>query len=350
MYKTPGPQEEDINTMHRYRDAIVYQSVSAASEGAQTAGGKEELNSVDRDRNTSVSPKYASPYERTMFGAYVLFPYRNQEEYKQHRFYKSIDEVNIGGLPFLPSATDLVAQMLDELIADSPESAFERATLPRGIEEKLAKVDWKRRDVLIGTLRSKAQLGTCLKEKFYYIPKKLVSDAHLPIHYVALFQTPSIFSNDAGIYYYGEVLRIDLVKRKDIDKVPLTHGNPDELYYFFMIREWKQLDRPVLPKEKGVNSNYTNMFLLKNSEFIPELLLSSEEEYRMYSELKRRTGKTLEDREEKPGFEMGDMKVLFEDEKIWVYREGELADCVPVQEFSRRPSLTFRRLLEYLII
>ena len=23
-YKIPGPEEEDINTMHRYRDAIVY--------------------------------------------------------------------------------------------------------------------------------------------------------------------------------------------------------------------------------------------------------------------------------------------------------------------------------------
>ena len=32
--------------------------------------------------------------------------------------------------------------MLDQLIADSPDSAFERATLPVGIEERLARVDW----------------------------------------------------------------------------------------------------------------------------------------------------------------------------------------------------------------
>ena len=72
-YHQPGPKEDDINTM-RYRDAIVYQ------------------NGV-------------SPYERTMFSAYVLFPYHNEEEFRHHRFYKSIDQVNIGGLPFLPSAT-----------------------------------------------------------------------------------------------------------------------------------------------------------------------------------------------------------------------------------------------------
>ena len=48
--------------------------------------------------------------------------------------YRSIDTVNIGGLPFLPGATRLVEKMLGELVADSEESAFERASLPAGIE------------------------------------------------------------------------------------------------------------------------------------------------------------------------------------------------------------------------
>lgn len=121
---TPGPEIGDINTMHWYRDAIVY-------------------------RNG------ASPFERTMFGAYVLFPYSNEKEYRNHRFYESIDKVNIGGLPFLPSATEMVTDMLAQLIADSPDSAFERTTLPRGIEAKLAKVDWTIRDVLVGSLRNR---------------------------------------------------------------------------------------------------------------------------------------------------------------------------------------------------
>lgn len=120
----------DINAMHRYRDAIVYQ------HGAAT-------------------------FERTMFGAYVLFPYSNETAYKHHKFYESIGKVNIGGLPFLPSALELVSSMLDELISDSPDSAFERATLPVGIDEKLAKVDWTRRDVLVGSLSSTQQLAIC---------------------------------------------------------------------------------------------------------------------------------------------------------------------------------------------
>lgn len=314
MYKTPGPQEEDINTMHRYRDAIVYQND-------------------------------ASPYERTMFGAYVLFPYREQEEYKQHHFYKSIEQVNIGGLPFLPSITELVTQMLDELISDSPESAFERATLPMGIEERLARVDWSRRDVLIGTLRNHAQFQTCLEKKFYYIPQKLMSDTDLPIHYVAMFQTPRIFSNNAGIHYYGEVLRAALVRRKNIIEIPMRNGaDPEELYFQFLIREWIPLEKPILPKESGFVREFTNMFLLENSEFVPELLIRSEEEYRFYMELKRKTGIALEDNEDTPGFELGNLKVLFEDGVITLYRRGKAVDQCTVQEFSRHPNATFRRL------
>lgn len=313
MYNTPGPQEEDINTMHRYRDAIVY---------------KKEVSS----------------FERTMFGAYVLFPYRNQEEYRCHRFYKSIEQVNIGGLPFLPSATDLVTEMLDELISDSPESAFERATLPIGIETKLAKVDWNNRDVLIGTLRSDEQLKVCLKNKFYYIPANLIKDENLPIHYVALFQTPRIFSNNAGIYYYGEVLLTALVKRKSISEISQTHGNMEDFYYRFQIKKWIRMSKPILPKETGFVYEFTNMFLLDNVQYIPELLLRSEEEYRLYTELKRRTGSSLNDSKTSQGFELNDIKVLFNNGDIYVYRDGNEGWSCSVKEFSRQPNSTFRRL------
>lgn len=316
MYNTPGPQEEDINTMHRYRDAIVYQSE-------------------------------ASPYERMMFGAYVLFPYKKEEEYCNHRFYKSIDQVNIGGLPFLPSSTNLVTEMLDELISDSPESAFERATLPTGIEDRMAKVDWNSREVLIGTLRSNAQFQECKEKNFYYIPANLIKDENLPIHYVALFQTPRIFTDKAGIHYYGEVLRTTLIRRKNILAAPPTKGDPDKLYYVFKIKEWIPLVKPILPKESGFVHEFTNMFLMENVEYVPELLLRSEEEYRFYTELKRHTGTVLEDNEFAAGFELGDIKVLFDDGQIRVYRGGKAAGSCSMKEFSRQPNATFRRLQRF---
>lgn len=315
-YKSPGPQEDDINTMHRYRDAIVYN-------------------------------QQASPYERMMFGAYVLFPYRNEEEYRQHRFYKSIEQVNIGGLPFLPSTTGLVTQMLDELISDSPESAFERATLPVGIEDRLLHIDWSRRDVLIGLFSQRVQFDVCYQNKYYYIPVKQVTNADLPIHYVALYQSDNKFPENPGIHYYGEVLRTTLVKRKTITAVPMTRNNPEEMYYLFTVREWIPLERTIRHKELGFPFAFTNMFLLKHMEYIPELLIQSEEEYRFYMELKRRIGPVADDAALKPGFEYGDVKYLFEDNKICVYKNGHLAGSESTATFMHQPNAVFRRLYKY---
>ncbi len=64
--------------------------------------------------------------------------------------------------------------------------------------------------------------------------------------------------------------------------------------------------------ELGLVRKFTNIFLLENSKFVPEPLLRSEEKYRFYTELKRRTGMALEDNEAKPEFELRELKVLFE--------------------------------------
>lgn len=310
---TPGPEVSDINTMHRYRDAIVY-------------------------RNG------ASPFERTMFGAYVLFPYNDSGgEYRRHRFYESIGKVNIGGLPFLPSMTEYVSDMLDELISDSPESAFERATLPRGIEEKLAKVDWSVRDVLIGTLRKKEQLDICLSNRFYHIPQRILKESDLPVRYVAIYQSKSHkFGDQAGIRYYGEVTRCIPVKRSEITEIP---KNSDEPYFRFEIKEWKKLTKPIAPKEIGFTRMFTNLFLLEHSAEMPELFIRTEQEYRLYSELRR----TLKDSEFSGegtglGFKFDDSTVMFENGEIHVYRGGKLRAKYGVQEFSRSPNAVFRRI------
>lgn len=84
----PGPKTEDINTMHRYRDAIAI---------PHPMRRKEYLRGVVQ-------------------GAVVLFPYPDEEKYTGHRFYNSIAEVEIGGLPFLPGATSLMDAKLSALI------------------------------------------------------------------------------------------------------------------------------------------------------------------------------------------------------------------------------------------
>lgn len=308
---TPGPETSDINTMHRYRDAIVYQNG-------------------------------ASPFERTMFGAYVLFPYNNEEEYRSHRFYQSIDKVNIGGLPFLPSATTMVTEMLDQLIADSPDSAFERTTLPRGIESKLAKVDWSVRDVLIGTLSKKEQLDICLYHRFYHIPASRINESDFPIRYVAIYQSKKLFGADAGIQYYGEVTKCIPVRRCDIREIPSTKT---DLYYRFEVKEWKKLSKPIAAKERASITSFTNLFLLEHSAEVPELWLRSEEEYRLFSELKRSVNDTsINDEDSNLGFKHGDFLLTFDDGKIAISKGATIFAQFEISEFSRSPNAMFRRI------
>ena len=304
----PGPEVDDINTMHRYRDAIVYQN------GAE-------------------------PYERTMFGAYVLFPYGNEDEYRTHKFFESIDKVNIGGLPFLPSATRMVKDMLDALISDSPDSAFERATLPRGIEDKLARTDWTKRDVLVGALRSRGQLETCLMHKFYHVPAARIDVAELPIHYVAIYQSINLFDKEAGIRYYGEVTRCSLVKRREIKEI---QKSSDELYYRLEIKEWKEMNVPLVAKEIRDFPFFTNMFLLQHCSEVPDLRIKTAEEYRLYTELKRLSqDSSVNDEENINGFMYNDKMIVLENGNIQVIASDRIVEQVTLESFSRKPSAVF---------
>ncbi len=88
QYGGPGPTTDDINTMHRYRDAIAI---------PHPMRPKEYVKGV-------------------VIGAAVLFPYPNEAAYREHKFYKSIEQVEIGGLPFLPQSTTLMAEKLAALL------------------------------------------------------------------------------------------------------------------------------------------------------------------------------------------------------------------------------------------
>jgi len=318
----PGPRVDDINTMHRYRDSIVFEN--------------------------NTPSRYA--FEKSMFGAYVLFPYANEEEYIDHKFYRSIETVNIGGLPFLPSTTSLVEKLLSELIMDSKESAFERASLPRGIESMLAKVDWSIKDMLVGSLSNKKQLELNLVKKFYHVPAKYISENDLPIRYVALYQSNSIFKNESGIRYYGTVIRTCLCKRKDIP-IPMTRHNANELYYRFDVKSWNKLPVAIKVREEGVyQPKFTNMFLFQNCRDSYELFnIHSEDQYRLLQELKRISSDTAVNNDEhKPGFRLnnGISINLLNGDIIVCTNAGKIINKTPIAEFIRRPRYTFNKIKE----
>jgi predicted component of viral defense system (DUF524 family) len=263
-YKSPGPQEEDINTMHRYRDAIV------------AASGKD-----------------GAELERSMFGAYVLFPYPNEDEYREHHFYKSIKLVNVGAFPFLPNSTSLLEEFLDEIILDSPEKAYERSTRPRGTKEyyvdKLAG-----RTVLVGALSHPDQLRELLEFGFYHVPLK-----HFPNHgtlsqleYVAVYESIKRFSREqAGIRYYGRILKWEVLPRSGIKEIPSRRGATSELYVKLTVERWLERPDRIIPGGHGVyNILLTSKYIFDRAAEVAELRLETEEQLCDWRE-KRRRGK-----------------------------------------------------------
>ncbi|MHA2854253.1 DUF2357 domain-containing protein [Paenibacillus lautus] len=260
-YKQPGPEEDDINTMHRYRDAIVY------------------------------SDKHEQEYERSMFGAYVLFPYHDEEKFREHRFYKSIELVNVGAFPFLPNSTELMEEFLDELIKDSPEKAYERSTRPRGTksyyQDKLAD-----KNVLVGSLKEPSQLELALELNFYHIPLENVTDHKIltQIEYIALYQSKGKFAStgETGIHWYGRVADWKVLRRKEITERPARRGSEEKLYVKFTIERWMKRDKPIVSGGRGIyTALYTSKYIFDRAAEIAELKLETEEDLIKWREQRR---------------------------------------------------------------
>lgn len=317
----PGPKVSDINTMHRYRDAIVYESDTPSR----------------------------FMFEKTMFGAYVLFPYDDPDgEYKNHRFYKSIETVNIGGLPFLPGTTELLENFLAELVADSSESAFERASLPRGIEERLAKVDWSVRDVMVGTVRTKEQLQFNLNGRGYYVPARYISDNQLPIRYIALYEKD--LGSESGIKRFGEVLTTQKIRRKRIPVPMRPNADPEELYYYFTVRKWEQLPQMIALQDtaKG-RPRFTNKFLLDHCTKSYQLFaISSEEEYRLMVEINKAFDKLSAETTDAHTavYQVDDRNTIIVQGSSFAVtnNNGDVLDSIPISIFSRSPRVGFNKL------
>ena len=144
--------------------------------------------------------------------------------------------------------------------------------------------------------------------------------------------------------YIGEVIQSSIVPRNKINEI---HKKSEELYYRFEVRSWKELPNPITVKETGVSVQLlTNRFLLEHSKEVPELRLHSENEYRLYCELKRAINSTeINEENAEIGFHFGNSLVVFEEGNISVYKNGIITTKFSIESFTRSPTGVFRQLL-----
>lgn len=242
-----GPKEEDINTMHRYRDAYV---------------------TLDRDLQI---------YQREVTTACVLFPWKGP--YHDHHFARSLSEVGVGGLPFLPGATEMVEDFLDELLAISDPEHVERSLLPRGFQ-----VFWEPRyrhePVLVGALgvaREQTRRLRFLQEhSYYHIPADRLSPGKVAVAYLAPFAAGQV----AGYY---PVINVELVQERSLPHIERLRPHRTlggEGYYYRLdldLSRYRQLHEPITnPGRRTVTHIYTTLDALLTAQTVDELYLRSE--------------------------------------------------------------------------
>lgn len=209
------------------------------------------------------------------------------------------------------------------------------------METELEGADWHTRDVLVGSLRSQAQLADNLRRSYYYVPARTLPDRAVPIRYIALYQSRNLFGADAGIRYYGRVSYQKPVLRGQID-FPLSRNNPEELYYAFRVESWRALPSPIEIRDEGVSApKFTNLFLLEHCTQSFELFhIRSEADFRLMAAIRR----ALAQSHQKYRIDEGHTLAAAKESFLLMDAGGRILGRVPMDSFHRSPSSAFRQL------
>ena len=249
-----GPVEDDINVMHRYRDAI-----------------------VSKLSNTS-------QFKYDTFGAYVMFPYGNEEKFKEHKFYKSIEQVNIGAFPMLPGSTELITKQLKKIIEQSSlEARNDRIVL----DEYDDYGKFKNLNVMVANVKNAEHLKEYKDKLFYHIPVSELKEIRDSVEYVAFYQSIKGFEEEAGIRYFGKIKECTEYKRKDCTEIKVRPGTEDDMYLRIDLEYIEEIN-VIVPVQIGTTLvTYTTLYLLKNAGNTQEIKVGSSLELQVYKILKK---------------------------------------------------------------
>lgn len=226
---------------------------------------------------------------------------------------KALPESSTEAQPDSPAErpAERLSELLTERLAD-PHSAPSDCT-----DEELSAVDFARRDVLIGTVRSDAQFDHTMASLSYYAPVKTVPPCDLPVRLIALYEDG--LTRRPGIKRYGEVTEIRVVRRDEIP-VPMSRPNGEEAYYLFSVKSWEYLEQPIgIAGTFRGRPAFTSEFLLTHARRSYQLVsIASASEYRLARTLCR-----MYDRASSP--EGGESMVRAGDNHILSICEGVLS-------------------------
>ncbi len=251
--------QDAIGQLHRYRDAILH---------------TEPTNSTYRGAIKNL-------------GGIILYPYPLPEtQFKtENIFYKSITEVNIGAMPFLPSKTNLVNDFLGALINKSPNEHFEQFIEMDRSEYNENRNLWKEW-VTINVIPKENQ-----KERIKFMQDKLI--CHIPFvknSNSKLFMTKNLLACKAGTTeaYLYDVTSWEIMNDKELELKGTNWNHKKNKYIVFHLTNEKQIITPdnITPMSfRYATSEGLRKYLKNSTKDKNSFYLTSPDAARLYEEL-----------------------------------------------------------------
>lgn len=234
-----GPPQDAIGQMHRYRDAIL--------------------------KGTANNQNYSSAIKS--LGGIILFPFPgNEDSYREHPFYKSIKEVNIGAIPLHPgSGNKLFEIFLDDLFSKTPETLFE-TVIDFDRSEYFSFLEDIKSPVLIALipndLHYKKRIDFHFKKLLYHtrFTRKHDLDSNQNIFkakYLALYS-----QKQKAIIGYAKIEEIKYIAVEELKKAGASWDHKDKEYLLFTLSDLKECN-VHFSGMKQVARRYTNYLCFK---------------------------------------------------------------------------------------
>ena len=284
----PGPPQDAINVLHRYRDAIIDR---AADDGPRDP------------RDTGARPW------RSVVEAVALFPSASSAEaFRASRLWQAIDRISIGAIPLLPGNDALLREWLRNALRRGGWALSDRA--PRHAAAERAH-EWQRdavQPLLIGVLRGEdpaAHLAWIRGKQLYYLPKVKDQRRQLQVAKLALYVPAGVLAagRPGAVEYVADVLSCDVVPRRQI-ATPWSASDRDQLQVLYRLGPVEArtpiINGPAGGRGERVSSHrWSSALALGRARELRELLLETEPEWRLLEAL-RAGGAVVELEPERP--------------------------------------------------
>jgi hypothetical protein len=247
QYGSPGPPQDAIDSLHRYRDAILEET---GSHGPRS----ERL-------------------KKTVVEGVALFPYADLEnQFRSSAFWVKLERGGIGAIPFLPRETRYLEEWLRNALERGGWSTAERAISYESLEQVRAWQQAEKEGVLIAALKRDAQkqLKSIKLTRRYYTP--LVGDGRQQF----LARWVAFYSPAAAITHRAAVENIELQQQQVV----------------YELGEMEKLKKPIEDRgPDGLSKRFsqicwTSRLGIDMANELREVFLDTSAEWRLYEQLR----------------------------------------------------------------